>query len=81
MRNILDDKPTRDLHGGPAFARSFVEDEHCSDRAILDIGCGFGWFELIALDLALAQLRRSSRPRRISPRHAHTSRTSASTSV
>ena len=50
MRNILDDKPTRDLHGGPAFARSFVEDEHCSDRAILDIGCGFGWFELIALD-------------------------------
>jgi SAM-dependent methyltransferase len=50
MRNILDDKPTRDLHGGPAYARSFVDDQDCRDRDILDIGCGFGWFELIALD-------------------------------
>jgi SAM-dependent methyltransferase len=50
MRNILRDTPTRDLHGGPAFSRSFVADEDCRDRAVLDIGCGFGWFELIALD-------------------------------
>ena len=50
MRNILDDKPTRDLHGGPAYARSLVDVGDCLDRTILDIGCGFGWFELIALD-------------------------------
>jgi SAM-dependent methyltransferase len=50
MRNIINEQPTRDLHGGPAFARSFVDVDDCRERSILDIGCGFGWFELIALD-------------------------------
>jgi ubiquinone/menaquinone biosynthesis C-methylase UbiE len=50
LRNLVDERPTRDLHGRVSFARSFVELDDCADRDVLDIGCGFGWFELVALD-------------------------------
>jgi SAM-dependent methyltransferase len=50
MRNILGERPTRDLQGVAAYARSFVAVDDCRDRDVLDIGCGFGWFELLALD-------------------------------
>lgn len=36
--------------GGRAFARGFVDRGDLEGRRILDIGCRFGWFELIALD-------------------------------
>jgi SAM-dependent methyltransferase len=47
---LIDERPTRHLHGRVAFARSFVEVDDCANRDILDIGCGFGWFDLVALD-------------------------------
>jgi len=50
MRNLVDERPTRDLHGRLAWSRSFVAPTDCADRDILDLGCGFGWFELLALD-------------------------------
>lgn len=50
MKNVVDEKPTRDLRGSLAWSRSFVEVDDCVERDILDIGCGFGWFELLALD-------------------------------
>jgi SAM-dependent methyltransferase len=50
LRNLVDERPTRDLHGRLAWSRSFVDPTDCTDRDILDIGCGFGWFELLALD-------------------------------
>ena len=50
MKNLLDERPTTTLHGGNAFARSFVEDADLRGRDVLDIGCGFGWFTLIALE-------------------------------
>jgi SAM-dependent methyltransferase len=50
LRNLVDERPTRDLHGRLAWSRSFVDPADCFDRDILDIGCGFGWFELLALD-------------------------------
>ena len=50
MRNILDEKPTLDLYGWPAFASSLLPPGDLEGRAILDIGCGFGWFELLALE-------------------------------
>ena len=50
MRNLIDERPTRDLHGRLAWSREFVTTGDCADRDILDIGCGFGWFELLALD-------------------------------
>ncbi len=50
MKNLLDERPTTTLHGGNAFARSFVEDADLRGRDVLDIGCGFGWFTLNALE-------------------------------
>jgi 2-polyprenyl-3-methyl-5-hydroxy-6-metoxy-1,4-benzoquinol methylase len=50
MKNVVDERPTRDLHGRLAFSRTFVAEEDCRDKDVLDIGCGFGWFELLALD-------------------------------
>ena len=50
MRNLLDDVPTRDLHGILLHATRIIELADIRDRMILDIGCGFGWFELFAID-------------------------------
>jgi SAM-dependent methyltransferase len=50
MRNLVGEAPTRDLHGRLAYVREFVRDADCRDRNVLDVGCGFGWFELLALD-------------------------------
>jgi SAM-dependent methyltransferase len=50
MRNLLDDAPSRDLHTIALHATRFVAPADIRDRSILDIGCGYGWFELYALD-------------------------------
>jgi SAM-dependent methyltransferase len=50
MRNILDQAPSRDLHGIQAHAIGLVAAEDLADSIVLDVGCGFGWFELYALD-------------------------------
>lgn len=49
MRNILDERPTRDVHGVLLYASRFLEDDDYHDRDVLDIGCGYGWFEVEAL--------------------------------
>ena len=50
MRNLLDERPDLATHGRLAYTLTFVGPERCRDRKILDIGCGFGWFERFALD-------------------------------
>ena len=50
MKNVLDERPTTELHGGTAYARDFVAAPDYAQRDVLDIGCGFGWFELAAAD-------------------------------
>ena len=49
MKNILEEKPTDELHGRTLFATKFVSDKDIKNKKILDIGCGFGWFELNVL--------------------------------
>src|SRR5882762_5918325 len=49
MRNILDERPTREVHGVLLYASRFVEDADIAERDVLDIGCGYGWFEVEAL--------------------------------
>jgi SAM-dependent methyltransferase len=49
MRNLLDEKPTDELHGRLAFSRDFVDLSSLRGRDILDIGCGYGWFESLSL--------------------------------
>jgi 2-polyprenyl-3-methyl-5-hydroxy-6-metoxy-1,4-benzoquinol methylase len=56
MRNILSDSPGADLHGIPLQAARLVADEDLRDRDVLDIGCGFGWFELLALSKGVRKI-------------------------
>jgi SAM-dependent methyltransferase len=50
MRNLLDETPEADTRGRLDFSNRFVGADRCRDAAILDIGCGFGWFERFALE-------------------------------
>jgi SAM-dependent methyltransferase len=50
MRNILNQAPSRELHGIQAHAAGLVAADDLAGRTVLDVGCGFGWFELYALD-------------------------------
>lgn len=49
MRNILNEKPTDVLFGRLLEATRFVDRKSIVNKRILDIGCGFGWFELYAI--------------------------------
>jgi SAM-dependent methyltransferase len=49
MKNILNEKPSKELHGRCCFASRFVKNADIKKKKILDIGCGYGWFELNAL--------------------------------
>ena len=42
MRNILDDKPTVDLHGRNAYTMRFVGDADLQEKDVLEIGSGSG---------------------------------------
>jgi len=45
MRNILGETPVGSLHGRSLFSTRFVSAADIEDKTILDVGCGFGWFE------------------------------------
>jgi SAM-dependent methyltransferase len=45
MRNIVGETPMDPLHGRLLFSTRFVSDSDIEDKTILDLGCGFGWFE------------------------------------
>src|SRR3990172_3602467 len=49
MINLISEKPTIDLHGRLKFITKFVKADDLINKKVLDIGCGFGWFELFAL--------------------------------
>ena len=46
MKNIIDEKPSSDLHGRLLFSSHFVHESDTKDKKVLDIGCGYGWFEI-----------------------------------
>lgn len=56
MRNLLDEKPTGDLHGRLAVSRDFVGAPAIDAADVLDIGCGYGWFEQFALSNGAASI-------------------------
>lgn len=49
MKNILNEKPEQKLTGRLKFSTKFVSNEDIKEKKVLDIGCGFGWFELNVL--------------------------------
>lgn len=48
MKNLANEKPTDPLAGRKLFSINFIEDKDLVNKVVLDIGCGFGWFELFA---------------------------------
>ncbi len=49
MKNILHDKPTTELSGFQLDNIRCMDRNDIFDKEILDIGCGFGWFEMYAV--------------------------------
>ena len=47
MRNILHDTAEAfgRLHGRPRYICEWIPPDHINEKAILNVGCGFGWFE------------------------------------
>lgn len=50
MKNIINEKPTDELHGRALYNTIFVKKADIKDKRVLDIGCGYGWFELFAVE-------------------------------
>lgn len=51
MRNILKEDNLVNLEGRTKYSLDFINPNDIADKEILDIGCGFGWFEKEALGL------------------------------
>lgn len=49
MKNTLDSRPTNNFNDvNEKFYQEVIEDQDLQDKTILDLGCGYGWFCLIA---------------------------------
>ena len=49
MKNILKEKPETELNARLKESIKLVSDRDIKNKNVLDIGCGYGWFELNAL--------------------------------
>lgn len=57
MVNILDEAPATERHGRLAYTTDrFVDAADIRGKNVLDIGCGYGWFELWALQQGVANI-------------------------
>lgn len=49
MKNIINEKPTEKLNGRLQLSTEFVNRGDIRKKIVLDVGCGYGWFEHFAL--------------------------------
>lgn len=58
MRNILAEAPTatEELHGIRLRATQFVAEDDIRGQDVLDIGCGYGWFELFSISTGVRSI-------------------------
>lgn len=56
MKNILNEKPVLELNARLRQSIYFVKDSDIKNKKVLDIGCGFGWFELNALNRGVKEI-------------------------
>jgi len=49
MKQLIGENPSDKLHGRILYSTKFIEKKDIFNKNILDIGCGFGWFELNTL--------------------------------
>lgn len=56
MKNITEQKPTHPLSGRTYWVSKFVSPRDIKDKNVLDIGCGYGWFEYLSLRLGVKRI-------------------------
>lgn len=56
MKNIINEVPNKNLKSRLRYSSEFVADSDIKNKRILDIGCGYGWFELNVLDRKVKQI-------------------------
>lgn len=56
MKNILNERPDLDLNARLKFSNLLVSTSNINSKKVLDIGCGFGWFELNALKKGVEEI-------------------------
>lgn len=56
MKNILNQKPNHKLNGRLLYSVNFVQDVDVKNKDILNIGCGYGWFELNVLNRGINKI-------------------------
>jgi len=56
MKNILNEKSSINLTGRILYTTKFVDQVDFENKNILNIGCGYGWFELDALKKGVSRI-------------------------
>jgi len=56
MKNILHQKPTDKLNVRLDYSTKFVKDINVKNKKVLDVGCGYGWFEINALKRGVKEI-------------------------
>ncbi len=56
MKNITEQKPTHPLSGRTYWVSQFVNKKNIKDKTVLDIGCGYGWFENLSLQWGVKKI-------------------------
>lgn len=56
MKNILNERPKYELNRRLLESANFVADDDLRGKNVLDIGCGYGWFELNALSRGVGKI-------------------------
>lgn len=49
MKNLIQERPAEKLEGRLKKTVQFVDAYDITNKSVVDIGCGYGWFELFAL--------------------------------
>jgi ubiquinone/menaquinone biosynthesis C-methylase UbiE len=50
MKNIINEKPGKKLTGRLKFTTEFVDSKSIRGKSVLDVGCGYGWFEKFCIE-------------------------------
>ncbi len=50
MKNILNELPSTQLNGRPKFICEWIPEAELDEKHVLNIGCGYGWFERFLAD-------------------------------
>lgn len=56
MKNITEQLPSHPLSGRTYWVSKFVSSDDIQEKNVLDVGCGYGWFEYLSLPLGVKKI-------------------------